>query len=344
MADRHSWRPNRGDGMRVVAIGGGHGLSAMLRGLKLYTDNITAIVTMADDGGSSGILRSELGILPPGDARSCVIALSNAEPLLKQLMDYRFTDGSLAGQSMGNLILAALNDIHGSFGRAVWQLERVLAVTGRVLPCTEDDVHLVAEFTDGSEIVGESEIFYHKKETRKQIRQVYLTPEHPMAFPESLLAIREADLIIMGPGSLYTSIIPNFLVDGITAAVEKSDAVKLMVMNLMTQDGETEGYSAADHIQALMDHSGSGVVDCCLANDEQIPVQILERYRSEGADQLELDRDRIAVLGVKLYTAPLLQITDSGYARHDSGRLAQVIIETYEHEAKLRNRKPADLN
>lgn len=332
MGDGMDKRP---DELKIVAIGGGHGLSAMLRGLKYYTKQITAIVTMADNGGSSGMLRQELGMLPPGDARNCVLALSNAEPELKQMMGYRFSDGSLAGQSLGNLMLAALNDIYGSFGTAVRRLESVLSVNGRVLPVTEEDIQLVATFSDGTEIIGESEIFYYKKETRKRIRHVRLVPDNPSPYPESLQAIREADLILIGPGSLYTSIIPNFLVEGITEAVRQSEAVKLMIMNLMTQDGETEGYTASDHIRALRIHSAYGVVDTCLASNVEIPQQLLEKYRAEGADALVLDEDAVRALDITLYTAPLMQ-TDGRYVRHDSARLAHGILETYEKEIQRR--------
>ena len=226
-----------GGAPRIVAIGGGHGLSTMLRGLKRYSRDITAIVTMADDGGGSGMLRQDLGMLPPGDARDCVLALANTEPVMEQLMTYRFQEGSLEGQNFGNLLLAALNGICGSFAEAVRQMGQVLAITGRVLPVTEENIHLQAQFEDGSTVFGESAIFYHKKDTRKRIQRVVLTPEHPQAFPESLDAIARADLILIGPGSLYTSIIPNFLVSGITEAVAQSGAYKLMVMNLMTQEG-----------------------------------------------------------------------------------------------------------
>ena len=203
---------------KIVAIGGGHGLSAMLRGLKNHSRNITAIVTVADDGGGSGMLREDLGILPPGDIRNCIMALANTEPTMAELLQYRFSEGSLAGQSFGNLFLAAMNGISGSFEEAVHRMGEVLAITGRVLPVTNENVHLEAEFENGSRCLGESKIFYAKKVNDCRIRQVRLVPEHPKALSASLEAIREADLIIMGPGSLYTSIIPNFLVDGISEA------------------------------------------------------------------------------------------------------------------------------
>ena len=220
--------------LKIVAIGGGHGLSTMLRGLKRYTKDITAIVTVADDGGGSGMLREDLGILPPGDIRNCILALANTEPTMEQLLDYRFTEGSLAGQSFGNLFLAAMDGISGSFDEAVHRMGEVLAITGRVLPVTNQSVHLEAEFVNGSRVLGESKIFYAKKRNDCRIRQVRLVPEHPKPLPESIEAIAQADLILLGPGSLYTSIIPNLLVDGVAEAIAKSRALKILVMNIMT--------------------------------------------------------------------------------------------------------------
>ena len=204
---------------RIAAIGGGHGLSSMLRGLKRYTKYITAIVTVADDGGGSGMLREDLGMLPPGDIRNCIMALANTEPTMEQLLNYRFTEGSLTGQSFGNLFLAAMNGISGSFDEAVQRMGDVLAITGRVLPVTNQNVYLEAEFDNGSRTLGESKIFYAKKINDCRIRQVRLVPEHPQALQDSIDAILQADIIVIGPGSLYTSIIPNFLVDGICEAI-----------------------------------------------------------------------------------------------------------------------------
>lgn len=327
-----------GGAPRIVAIGGGHGLSTMLRGLKRYSRDITAIVTMADDGGGSGMLRQDLGMLPPGDARDCVMALANTEPVMEQLMTYRFPEGSLAGQNFGNLFLAALNGITGSFSEAVRRMGQVLAVTGRVLPVTEESVHLQAQFEDGSTIFGESAIFYHKKETRKHIRRVVLTPEHPAPFPESLNAISQADLILIGPGSLYTSIIPNFLVDGITDAVKNAHGYKLMIMNLMTQDGETEGFTASDHLRVLLRHGDPHMVDGCLVNSSPIPEHLKEEYRREGAGVMEIDRDRLESMGVTVYSAPLLSDTCE-YARHDPKLLADAIMKIWNQQNPRRKHR-----
>ena len=241
-------------GPKIAAIGGGTGLSTMLRGLKKYTDRLTAIVTVADDGGGSGVLRREMGILPPGDVRQCMQALANTEPVMEQLLGYRFPEGQLKGQSFGNLLLAALNGMAGSFEEAVAMMGQVLAISGRVLPVTNADVQLEAVFENGARVVGESHIFNAKKQQDCRIHHVSLVPEHPKALPDALRAISEADLILLGPGSLYTSVIPNLLVDGVADAIRASHAQKFYICNIMTQDGETEGYTAADHLAALLRH------------------------------------------------------------------------------------------
>lgn len=315
---------------KVAAIGGGHGLSTMLRGLKRYTKNITAIVTVADDGGGSGMLREDLGMLPPGDIRSCILALANTEPTMRELLNYRFTEGSLAGQSFGNLFLAAMNGISGSFDEAVHRMGDVLAITGRVLPVTNQNVYLEAEFANGSRCLGESKIFYAKKVNDCRIKQVRLVPEHPKALPESLEAIRDADLIVMGPGSLYTSIIPNFLVDGVSEAVAASRALKILVMNIMTQDGESDGYTGADHVQALLRHGLPGIVDVCIANCAPISEEVLAPYRQEGVEPLRLDRAAIEAMGIEVREYPLA--TGSRYIRHNPHLLAKALMEVYQEK------------
>ena len=313
--------------LKIVAIGGGHGLSTMLRGLKRYTKDITAIVTVADDGGGSGMLREDLGILPPGDIRNCILALANTEPTMEQLLDYRFTEGSLAGQSFGNLFLAAMDGISGSFDEAVHRMGEVLAITGRVLPVTNQSVHLEAEFVNGSRVLGESKIFYAKKRNDCRIRQVRLVPEHPKPLPESIEAIAQADLILLGPGSLYTSIIPNLLVDGVAEAIAKSRALKILVMNIMTQDGESDGYTGADHVRALLHHGAPGIIDVCIANNAVIGEAILAPYRQEGVEQLRLEREEIEAMGIQVEEYPLA--TGERYIRHDTYALASAIMEVY---------------
>ena len=324
-------------GPKIVAIGGGTGLSTMLRGLKGYTRNLTAIVTVADDGGGSGQLRRELGMPPPGDIRSCMQALANVEPLMEDLLAYRFPAGSgnLTGQAFGNLLLAALNGISGSFDEAGAKMSQVLAITGRVLPVTNANVTLEAAFENGTHVVGESKIFRFKKEQDCRIESVRLLPERPPALPETLEAIRQADLILLGPGSLYTSVIPNLLVEGVSDAVRSAKGLKLYICNIMTQDGETEGMSAADHVAALLRHSGPGLVDICLCNSAPVRTSLLERYRAEDAAPILVDRDRLEALGVELVTRPLASET-SDYARHSIARLAAAVMEIYGDRAQTR--------
>lgn len=318
-------------GPKIVAVGGGTGLSTMLRGLKKYTKNLTAIVTVADDGGGSGVLRREIGMPPPGDIRHCMEALANTEPVMEKLLTYRFTEGSLAGQSFGNLILAALNGITGSFEEAVTQMSHVLAITGQVIPVTGADVQLEAVFENGAQILGESKICAFKKEQDCRISHVNLIPAHPAPLQAALDAIDQADLIVLGPGSLYTSIIPNLLVRGVAEAITQAQAPKIYVCNIMTEDGETEGYTAADHLEALLTHGEPGMVDICLANNAPIRPNVAQRYREEDAVPLPVDRREIAALGVELVEAPLA--TQEGkYARHDPDALANEILKIYRRQ------------
>ena len=305
-------------GPKVAAIGGGTGLSTMLRGLKRYTRNLTAIVTVADDGGGSGVLRQDLG--------------KSTEPVMEELLTYRFTDGSLSGQSFGNLLLAALNGITGSFEEAVAQMSQVLAITGRVLPVTSADVQLEAVFENGERITGESKIFAFKKQQDCPIDHVNLIPSHPAALPAALEAIRDADLILLGPGSLYTSVIPNLLVDGVAQAVAEADALTMYICNIMTQEGETEGCTAAGHLEALLVHGVPGMVDLCLVNNAPIHPGLVERYQEEDAAPIVVDRDRVKSLGVELVERPLAS-RDGNYARHDPDLLAAAVMELYRQRA-----------
>ena len=322
---REPYFPRREQGPRIAAIGGGHGLSNMLRGLKQYTENLSAIVTVADDGGGSGMLRQDLGMPPPGDIRNCMEALANTEPLMRELMQYRFTEGTLAGQSFGNLFLAALNGISPSFDEAVARMSEVLAITGRVLPVTTADVQLEAFFENGASVVGESKIFYCKKQEDCRIRQVRLVPAHPKALPAALSAIAGADMIVLGPGSLYTSIIPNLLVEGIVEAIQASDALKIYVCNVMTQEGETENYTVSDHIAALFAHSAPGLFDLCLINSSPIPKAVAARYAEEGAERIRYDKAACAALGVEIVERPVATV-ENGFVRHDPQALARELI------------------
>ena len=304
----------------------------MLRGLKKYTKNLTAVVTVADDGGGSGVLRRDIGMPPPGDIRHCMESLANVEPIMERLLTYRFQEGSLAGQSFGNLILAALNGVTGSFEEAVAQMSQVLAITGRILPVTSADVQLEAVFENGARVVGESKISSFKKEQDCRIAHVALLPERPAALPAALQAIREADLILMGPGSLYTSVIPNLLVEGVVEAICRSEALKIYVCNIMTQEGETEGYTAADHVDALLSHGAPGLVDLCLANSAPVRPGLVEKYREEDAAPILVDRERIRAMGLELEEYPVAS-EGGDYARHDPDRLAAAVLDVYRRRA-----------
>jgi uncharacterized cofD-like protein len=304
---------------RVVAIGGGTGLSTMLRGLKEYSSNITAIVTMADDGGSSGMLRNE-GMLPPGDLRNCMAALAEAEPLMMKLFQHRFAGmGPLKGHSFGNLVVAAMCEMTGDFESAVRETSRVLAIRGRVLPSTLEDIRLGAELEDGTTVVGQSRVNHVSG-----IKRAFLVPEAPRALPGVVEAIQEADVIIIGPGSLFTSIIPNLLVPQITEAIKKANVPKIYVCNVMTQPHETAGFKASDHVRALIRHIGSNVITHVLVNDGRVNESALERYRQVGAEYVEPDEDAIAMLGVRPLAFNF--INTSNLVRHDSQKLAAAIF------------------
>lgn len=313
-------------GPKIVAIGGGTGISTMLRGLKSYTSNITAIVTVADDGGGSGTLRNDLGILPPGDIRNCMLALAETEPVLEKLLKYRFTEGSLKGQSFGNLFLAAMNGISDSFEQAVQYMGDVLAITGRIYPVTEDNIFLVAELEDGTQIRGESRIGSHNKTHPGKIKRVMLDKASATPVRQAIEAIYQADVIVLGPGSLYTSIIPNLLVEGVPKAIAESRAVKVYISNIMTQPGETEGYTVSNHIEAIYSHVGSSIIDICIANSGKIPAAIKKTYREDGSDQVVIDYQNIKKMGIRLIEKNLVYIKNN-LIRHDSDVLAKSILE-----------------
>lgn len=302
-------------GPRVVAVGGGTGLPALLRGLKGYTANLTAIVTVADDGGSSGRLRGSMGILPPGDLRNCLVALAEAEPLMGELFQYRFQQGDLAGHSFGNLFLAAMRETTGDFVTALRASSRVLAVRGDVFPATLDNVELVAELADGSVRRGESNI----GQSPSRIVRVWLEPSDAAPPVEAVRAIMGADLLVLGPGSLYTSVIPSLLIGPIAEAVRQTRALTVYVANVMTQPGETDGYTAYDHLKALEDHVGPGIVDAVVINNEPVPPAVLERYQATGAEPVAPGGPFPRRVLVK--EAPVLDV--AGVVRHNSDRLAR---------------------
>ena len=263
------------NGPKVVVIGGGTGLSILLRGLKKYTPNITAIVTVADDGGGSGVLREDLGMLPPGDIRACLLALANTEPTMEKLLQYRFDNGVLKGQSFGNLFIAAMNGIYGSFEMAIKETSNVLAITGRVYPMTLEKVKLFAELENGEIVEGESNIPIIAMEKSSNIKRMFIDPKISNPLKESIEAIQQADLIVLGPGSLYTSVIPNLLINDIVNKIYEAKAPKVYISNVMTQPGETDGYDLMDHVQAILDHSRQDLLDYVIANIEEIPKNLI---------------------------------------------------------------------
>lgn len=313
-------------GPKVVTIGGGTGLSTMLRGLKYYTSNITAIVTVGDDGGGSGVLREELGILPPGDIRNCILALADTEPLMEELLQYRFSEGNLKNQSFGNLFLAAMDGISNSFEDAVKKMSSVLAVTGRVLPVTLDDMILKARLKNGSIVEGESNIPRKVIEQKSKIDRIFIEPRNAKALDEAVEAILDADTIILGPGSLYTSVIPNLLVKDISKALKSTKALKIYVSNIMTQEGETDGYSVSDHIKAIFNHGGSGIIDYVATNTQEINNAIKEKYLEKNAESVKIDEKDITDLNVKLVQGNFVKIKN-GYLRHDPDKLARFLME-----------------
>ena len=321
----------------MVALGGGTGLSTMLRGLKQYVAgrkregpgrpiaDLAAVVTVTDDGGSSGRLRREYRILPPGDIRNCMVALSKDELLLSKLFQYRFPAGrGLAGHSFGNLFLTALtNSTGGDFPKAVQTSAQVLAIRGRIFPSTAQNVTLAAELEDGTLVKGETNI----SRSRKRIARVRLVPRRVQPVPEVLQALREADLILVGPGSLYTSILPNLLVEQVTEVIANSNATRVYIANLMTQPGETRHYSVADHVQAIYDHTQRRLFDFAVINRKPVSPRLLRRYKAQGAEPVDPSLDELGKLGVRYVTGDFLQ--EHKVVRHDELRLARLLLDKF---------------
>ena len=307
-------------GYKVVAIGGGTGLSTLLRGLKRKTSNLTAVVTVSDDGGSSGRLQKELGVLPPGDVRNCLVALADDEAMVTDLFKYRFSEGEgLSGHSFGNLFLAAMSGITGNFDKAIKESSRVLNIKGRVLPSTLGIVRLCARLEDGSVVEGESNISM----SGQRIKQVFFDPPYAAPLAEVVAAIAEADAIVLGPGSLFTSIVPNVLVDRVAREIAASPAGKMYVCNVMTQPGETDGMTASDHVEALFENAGEKICDYAIVNDEP-PSKLREVYAKEGQIPVTADVDRIRELGVTPVRAQM--ISETVNVRHDPEKLAEQVL------------------
>jgi len=325
-------------GMRVVALGGGTGLSALLRGLKEHVvrgsdqaptrerpiSDLTAIVTVTDDGGSSGRLRRENRILPPGDIRNCMVALAKDEALLSRLFQYRFQAGrGLIGHNFGNLFLAALTHVTGDFAEAVRLSSKVLAIRGRIFPSTLSNVHLVATLVDGKRVQGETNI----SRSKIPIKKIALSPRGARPLPKAIEAIEEADLILMGPGSLYTSVIPNLLIPEIAHAVVRSRAPRVYIANLMTQPGETTHYALSQHLRAIENHIGKRVVNYVVANRKSVSPVVARRYQTEGAEPVAIDKANVAKMKVRLLADNLLE--EHGVIRHNSSRLAVLLLKKF---------------
>lgn len=318
---------------KIVSIGGGTGLSTMLRAIKKYTTDITAVVTVSDDGGGSGVLRDDLNMPPPGDVRNCIMALSHVEPVMESLLTYRFDNGSLSGQSFGNLFLAAMTEMFdGDFVKAVRNVCRVLNITGKVFPVTATNVDLVATLESGRTVVGESNIgksiIYHNS----PIKKVRLIPktDNPISIEpltEILEEISQADLITIGPGSLYTSILPNLVVHGLAEAIHKADAPVVYINNIMTQPGETEDYTAFDHVLAILDHTFEDFIDYCIINNSKISKELREKYNEDNSVLVPYDKERFSSTSIKTVERNLFTVNKSGHIRHNTQVLSDTLLD-----------------
>ena len=319
--------PGLNDGPRIVVIGGGTGLSVLLKGLKQYTGQLTAVVTVSDDGGSSGRLKTELGILPPGDIRNCLVALAETETLMDKIFQHRFKQGEgISGHNLGNLLMVAMTEITGDFVSAIKEVSKVLAVRGQVIPATLEAVNLGAEMSDGALIIGETAI----RKYEQNISRLFLIPSQCLPVQASIEAIMAADAIILGPGSLYTSIIPNLLVEGVSDAMMKSKAVKIYVSNIMTEQGETDDFTALDHIKTILHYARQPIIDYAILNTGKIDELRLSRYRQEQAVPVEASYQQILAMGIKVMAEDL--VAEDELAWHDAGKLARAIINTLQKQ------------
>ncbi|ARJ19472.1 hypothetical protein HMPREF3286_03915 [Staphylococcus sp. HMSC74F12] len=310
--------------LKIVLIGGGTGLSVLARGLRNYPIDITAIVTVADDGGSTGVIRNEMDIPAPGDIRNVIAALSDAEPIIQDLFQYRFEANQIGGHSLGNLLLAALTNIENDFGHAVNELSKILNIKGKVIPSTNTSVKLNAVFKDGEIVSGESSI----PKRNKQIERVYLEPSDVKPMDEAVQAIKEADLIVLGPGSLYTSVISNLCVNGIQKALFDTDAPKLYVANVMTQPGETNGYDVLDHINAIHKHAGKDFIKYVICNTQLYDEAVLAHYKKQNAEPVAAHYDMLTAKGLKVITASnLIEVSKDYRVRHNNEVLAKLIYD-----------------
>lgn len=310
---------------KIVVIGGGTGIPTILRGLKCFTKNITAIVTVADDGGGSGILRDELGILPPGDIRNCLIALANTEPIMEELLKYRFNQGNLKNQNFGNLFIAAMIGITNNFEDAIKRVSDVLAITGRVLPATNESLTLSAKLSDGVIVHGESKIPKEVIAHKSRIKELYITPKDAKPIPSCIDEILRADAIIMGPGSLYTSILPNLKILDICDAINRNKGLHIYVSNIMTQYGETGGYSLTDHIDSIFSNTNLHRLDYVIANNGEIPTHYKYKYREENSSLVDLDNVGLKYLDINIVKDNLIKI-ENGFIRHNEEKVSDIIM------------------
>jgi len=332
--NKRSGYERKGFGPRIVVIGGGTGLSVLLRGLKKVSTNISAIVTVADDGGGSGMIRDELGMLPPGDVRNCIMALADQEETMDKLFQYRFSEGRLKGQNFGNLMIAALTDIVGDFELAVEKIHDILRIKGHVIPVTSENVKLCARLENCTIVKGESKIPEIVKTQNSPIKDVFLEPSDVNALPRAIDAIKSADLIVLGPGSLYSSIIPNLLVGGIKDAIRDARGMKVLICNVMTQAGETDDYSVAMYAEAIEKYLGKNIMEYILVNNHVCTLDELKPYLSQGTRQMCAtgeDRKKLSEMGLTVIENNMIQAGD-GYIRHDADRISNILMTLF-HQA-----------
>lgn len=320
--------------MNIVVFGGGTGLSILLRGLKKYTKQITAVVTVADNGGGSGVLREDLGMLPPGDMRNCIIGLADMEPTMEKLLQHRFKDGYLTGQSFGNLFIAAMYEIFGDYEHALNEIGSIFRLSGKVLPMTLEDTQLKALLENKEIILGEKDIPNYASKSKSKIDKISLVPEICYPLEETVKDIKEADIIVLGPGSLYTSVIPNLLVYGIPELLCSVKAKVFYISNVMTQPGETDQYDVVDHVNALLKHSKGNLIDYVIANDEIISDDVIKNYKFQGASQVLIDDKQIEKLeqmNIKVIKDSFINIRKN-YIRHDSEKIGKVLLNCFNDE------------
>ncbi len=313
--------------MKIVVFGGGTGLSILLRGLKKYTKEITAVVTVADNGGGSGVLREDLGMLPPGDMRNCIVALSDIEHVMVQLMQYRFKEGYLKGQSFGNLLIAAMYEFFGDFEHALKEIGNIFRLSGKVLPMTLEDTNLKAELVNGEYIFGEKSIPEYVRKTKNSIKKIQLIPDNCSPLEETIQEIHQADIIILGPGSLYTSVIPNLLIDTIPTNIKKSKAKTFYICNIMTQPGETDGYDVKRHVDSILSHIDENILDYVIVNDTKVPANVLDKYKYEGSQQVLLDdrqKRELKENNIEIISGNFIDI-EKNYIRHDADKIGEVL-------------------